>query len=145
MRTLFPILGFFLFAAPATAERDATAALVRLKLDDLAKAYGDPDPAGPAAIGHLKMDQTAQHIFKLDPARSYLVLAACEDLCSHLELVAADASSGAIFEDDDRDEGDQPMLEIAAGEIRSLSVKVDMSGCEKAGPCIYALGLYAQP
>jgi hypothetical protein len=131
-------------AAPAIAQRDAAVGVVRLKLDDLAEASGDPE-AVDTVIGRLKMEEDAGHVFRLDPTKSYLVLAACEDLCSHLDLVAIDARTGAIFEDDDRDKGDEPSLEIAAGEISSLSIKVEMSGCEKSNACIYALGLYEQP
>lgn len=131
--------------APASGQQDAAVGLVRLKLEELAEAHGDPDLADKIKTGKLKMDDEASHAFRLDPEKSYLVLAACEDVCSHLDLVASDARTGAVIEDDDQDKRDEPVLEIAAGEVSRLSIRVEMSGCEKASPCIYALGLYEQP
>lgn len=145
LRTLCLVVALGLPAAPATAQQDATAGLVRIKLEELAEAHGDPDLADAIKTGQLKMDSEASHAFRLDPTKSYLVLAACEELCSHLDLVASDARNGAIVEDDDRDKWDEPLLEIAAGEVSRLSIKVEMSGCEKASPCVYALGLYELP
>jgi hypothetical protein len=148
LRTLLLVLAVVtvgLTTAPAIAQQDATAGLVRIKLEELAEAHGDPDLADAVKTGRLKMDSEASHSFRLDPAKSYLVLAACEELCSHLDLVASDAGNGAIVEDDDRDKRDEPVLELAGGEVSRLSIKVEMSGCEKASPCVYALGLYELP
>jgi hypothetical protein len=145
LRTVFLVLALGLVAAPAAGQQDAAVGLVRLKLDELAEAHGDLDLADKVRTGRLKMDSEASHAFRLDPAKSYLVLAACEDLCSHLDLVASNARTGAIVEDDDQDKRDEPALEIAAGEVSSLSIRVEMSGCEKASPCVYALGLYERP
>ncbi len=144
MRTAFLVLALGLVTAPASGQHDATVGLVRLKLEELAEARGDPNLADKIRTGPLKMGAEASHTFRLDPAKSYLVLAACEDFCSHLDLVASDARTGAIIEDDDQDKRDEPVLEIAAGEVSSLSIRIEMSGCEKASPCVYALGLYEQ-
>lgn len=145
LRTALVVLALGLAAAPASSQQDAAVGLVRLKLEELAEAHGGPDPADKIKTGRLKMGNEASHAFRLDPAKSYLVLAACEDVCSHLDLVASDARTGAVIEDDDQDKRDEPVLEIAAGEVSRLSIRVEMSGCEKASPCVYALGLYVLP
>ncbi len=95
---------------------------------------------GEIAFNEIEEGESASHTFTLDPAKAYMVYAACDDDCFHLDMLGEDADGAWV--DEDLAEDDVPILIVLPGESGdSLTVTVEMAACA-ADTCVYGIGLY---
>ena len=91
--------------------------------------------------GSLANLTTADHTFRLEAGKSYMVIGMCDNACSDLDLAAGDPSGKNIGSDVADD--DTPVVAIEATASGNYTIRVAMTGCT-AARCFYGVRVYEQ-
>lgn len=136
------LAGAILFAGmgAASAQQQSVNAYVRAMVEDFA------DPAeilvDDIQLEELKVGQSTEWVFEIDPDTTYYVYGACDDDCSDIDLYAHDADEAEV--DADEEDDATPIMIILPGESGDeLHVVAQLVDCATE-TCVVGVGVYAE-
>lgn len=93
--------------------------------------------------GEASYDDSEYLSVRIDPAKSYLIYAACDFECYDIDVAIEDEDGFDI--DSDYAGDDAAVISVEPNEAGDvLSIRIDMMGCY-TDTCVWALGVYEQP
>ena len=121
--------------------QDPWAQQVRRQLDevrDRMNARGFARTHDPF-VGSLNDGQAERLTVQLDAGTEYLIIGACDNDCSDLDLELYNRTGGMIAQDIQAD--DIPVLRVEPSRSGSYQVRAIMAECSRE-PCRYGVGVY---
>lgn len=143
MKTLFvksigpmTIFSGLMLISAGTAHADEWHAQVRTKLDVAVKILGDLGyaPHGKYHIDDMKNDQTDEQSVLLEAGVDYMIIGACDEDCSDIDMSLLDSDDFEI--DADEDDDNAPVLFVRPEATGKYMVVTEMYDCE-AEPCSF--------
>jgi hypothetical protein len=113
-------------AAGAASAQDVTgAALVDYVFSELEAQFGIAPASG--ATGRLAAGASTTGTFTVTSGAAYIVIGACDEGCSDIDLVVRDSSGNEVGRDEEDD--DAPMVVIPAGSGGRYTFEAQMVTC----------------
>jgi S1-C subfamily serine protease len=127
-------------AANAAGGDDPHLAVVREQLDATTQvAASNGYQAGGESFGAVAQGAVESLDVQLDAAQDYLIVGACDNDCTDLDLALVDAAGTSIASDTATD--DKPVLQFAGPGNGSYRLLVTMATCP-AAPCRYGVRVF---
>ncbi len=111
------------------------------RLADNARAEGYSRVAAGPVHGALRDDETASHTLDVVGGNQYVLMGACDNDCTDVDLRIHDQSGTLLMQDIAVD--DTPVLLFTANSSGRYRVQVVMATCNR-NPCYYGIQLMAR-
>lgn len=92
-------------------------------------------------LGKLEKRQKDSWTFSLEKGRDYVIVGACDNDCSDLDLRVKDSAGRVVVDDTGID--DRPMTQFTVNTSGRFTVEVEMYTCRDEAPyCAFGFGLF---
>ena len=98
-------------------------------------------PVGERMMGSLNDDADESILVNLTAGTHYVIVGACDNDCSDVDLQVYNNQGSKLGEDMETD--DKPVVEITPSYTGQFRVKILMATC-RTNPCYYGVQVYAQ-